>query len=79
VVKRLVILTFNEESVAQPIIHNLGQQFNIATNIRRAAIGESGGMMEVEIEGKEIDIDAGLTWAISLGVRVESLGDENPL
>ena len=68
-----MILTFNEESVAQPIIHNLSQQFHIETNIRRADISESGGTIEVEIDGKDSDIDAGLTWAISRGVRTEPL------
>jgi ABC-type methionine transport system ATPase subunit len=71
------MLTFNEESVAQPIIHNLGQQFGIVTNIRLANISEGDGTAEVEIEGKESDIEAGLTWAISRGVRVEPLGEES--
>ena len=75
--KRRVMLTFNEESVVQPIVHNLGQQFGIVTNIRRANISEGGGTAEVEIEGKESDIEASLAWAISRGVRVEPLGEES--
>ena len=75
--KRRVMLTFNEESVVQPIIHNLSQQFGIVTNIRRANISEGGGTAEVEIEGKESDIEASLVWAISRGVRVEPLGKES--
>ena len=71
------MLTFNEESVVQPIVHNLDQQFNVVTNILRANISEDGGTAEVEIEGKEGDIEASLTWAISRGVRVEPLGEES--
>ena len=63
--------TFNEEEVAQPIIYNLGQQFNVATNIRQANITDDGGWMDVELEGEEQNIEDGVAWAISRGVRVE--------
>lgn len=75
--RRRLVLTFNEEAAAQPIIYNLGQQFNIVTNIRRANISEGGGTVEVEIEGKESDIEASLAWAISRGVRITPLGEGN--
>ena len=73
--RRRVTLTFNEESVAQPIIYNLGQQFNVATNIRRANVAEDGGWIEVELEGKDKDIGEGITWAISKGVRVDETAE----
>ena len=73
--RRRVTLTFNEESVAQPIIYNLGQQFNVATNIRRANIVEDGGWIEVELEGKDKDIGEGIAWAISKGVRVDETAE----
>lgn len=73
--KRRVTLTFNEESVAQPIIYNLGQQFNVATNIRRANVTEDGGWIEVELEGEDEDIEAGMAWAMSKGVRVDETAE----
>lgn len=73
--RRRVILTFNEESVAQPIIYNLGQQFKVVTNIRRANMTEEGGWIEVELEGEDEDIEAGITWAISKGVRVDETAE----
>ncbi len=69
--KRRVTLTFTEEVVAQPIIHNLGQQFKVVTNIREANITEDGGWIEVELEGEDEDIEAGISWAISRGVRID--------
>ncbi len=66
-----VNMTFTEGTAAQPVLYNLGQQFGIETNIIRAEITESGGMMLVEIEGDAEDIAAGLEFAISRGVRVE--------
>jgi len=71
VAKRRVNLIFSEDITAQPVIYNLGQQFEIVTNIIRADITESGGVILVEIEGSERDIDEGIEFAISRGVRVE--------
>jgi len=73
--KRCVTLTFNEEEVAQPIIYNLGQQFKVATNIRQANVTEDGGWIEVELEGEKQNIEDGITWAISKGVRVDETAE----
>lgn len=73
--KRRVTLTFNEEVVAQPIIYNLGQQFKVATNIRQANVTEDGGWIEVELEGEKQNIEDGITWAISKGVRVDETAE----
>jgi len=73
-IKRLTF-TFTEEEVAQPIIYNLGQQYNIATNIRQANITEDGGWIDVELEGEEQNIEDGVAWAISRGVRVEDAAE----
>jgi ABC-type methionine transport system ATPase subunit len=69
--KRRVTLTFNEEVVAQPIIYNLGQQFKVATNILQANVTEDGGWIEAELEGETQNIEDGIAWAISRGVRVD--------
>ena len=75
--KRRLMLTFSEELIRDPIIHNLGQQFNIVTNILQADVTEDRGWVVLELDGKNEDIEAGITWAISRGVRVELAGDEN--
>lgn len=69
--KQRVMLTFASESIAEPIIYTLGQQFNIVTNIRQAELTEDRGWIILELDGKDEDIEAGLTWAISMGVRVD--------
>ena len=76
-VKRRLMLTFSEELIRDPIIHNLGQQFNIVTNILRADVTEDRGWVLLEVEGKNEDIEAGITWAISRGVRIEPAGEES--
>ena len=69
--KRRVMLTYHPEISSEPIIYTLGQQFNLATNIHRADATESKGWIELELEGVETDIEAGIAWAISKGVRVD--------
>jgi len=75
--KRSVILTFPEELIRDPIIYNLGQQFNITTNILRADVTKDRGWVMLELDGKDEDIEAGITWAISRGVRVEPTSEES--
>jgi len=74
-VKRRVILTFPEELVKEPIIYNLGQQFKIATNIHLAEVSESKGWIVLELEGEEREIEDGIAWMTSKGVRVDPAGD----
>lgn len=72
-VKRRVMFTFPPELVTQPIIYNLGQQFKIVTNIRRADVTEDRGWVMLELEGEEEDIANGIAWATSKGVRVDPI------
>lgn len=74
--KRRVMLTFTPETSAEPIIYNIGQQFNVITNIRRADATNDRGWIEVELDGEEKDIEEGITWAISRGIRVEPISDD---
>jgi len=74
--KRRVMLTFTPETSSEPIIYNIGQQFNVITNIHRANATEDRGWVEVELEGEEKDIEDGIAWAISRGVRVDPISDE---
>ena len=75
-VKRRVMFTFTSEIITEPITYNLGQQFRLVTNILRADLVEDKGFIVLELDGKEEDIEAGITWAISKGVRVIPANDE---
>ncbi len=75
-IKRRVMFTFPQELVKEPIIYNLGQEFRVVTNIRRADISESKGWVVLELEGEEEGIEQGIAWVISKGVRVDPvIGD----
>ncbi len=74
--KRRVMFTFTSELITEPIIYNLGQQFRLVTIIRRADLAEDRGYIVLELDGKDEDIEAGIAWAISRGVRVDPANDE---
>ena len=70
-VKRRVMFTFPPELVTDPVIYNLGMQFGVVTNIRRADVTEDRGWVILELEGEEKDIEEGLAWVSSKGVRID--------
>jgi len=70
-IKKQMMFTFPEELIKEPIIFNLAREFNVVTNIRRADVTESKGWVVLELEGEEQDIDKGIAWVISKGVRVD--------
>ena len=74
--KRRAMFTFNSETVSEPIIYNIGQQFNVVTNIYQAEATEDRGWIVLELDGEDKDIEAAIAWAISRGVRVEPVSDE---
>ncbi len=69
--KRQVMFTFPQKLIKEPIIYNLSQQFKVMTNIRRADISEDRGWVVLELEGLENDIEQGIAWVTSKGVRVD--------
>ncbi len=74
--KRQVMFTFPPQLVREPIIYNLGIQFKVIPNIRRADITEDKGWVVLELEGEEKDIERAITWLTDKGIRVDPvIGD----
>ena len=69
--RKQVMFTFPPELVKEPIIYNLGRNFNIVTNIRRAGVTQDRGWVVLELEGDEADTEAGLAWVRGKGVRID--------
>ena len=75
--KRRVMFTIGEEHIPDPIIYNLGQQYNLVTNILSANISEDAGWILLEMEGNEDDIEQGIAWVTSKGIRVDPADAES--
>ena len=74
--KKPVRLTFPDDLIAEPLIYVLGHEFDVVTNIRRANIREDIGWVVLELEGDEAEIEKGLDWITSKGVRVDLVGGD---
>jgi len=72
-VKLRLYLTFDENNVTQPLIWQLGRDFDIVTNIRTAEVKEHMGLVGIELEGNPETIEAGIAWLKTQGVQVEPI------
>lgn len=71
--KRRLHLTFPEDLITEPVIYNLGRQFEVVTNIRRANVEERVGWVILEVEGADDQIDKAVEYASRLGVQVSTI------
>jgi ABC-type methionine transport system ATPase subunit len=70
---RRVYLTYNEGSVTKPLIYLMGQKFDVITNVRIASIKGDMGLVALQIDGEEAELEAALAWITSEGVTVEPI------
>jgi hypothetical protein len=69
--KQRVKFTFPQELITLPIIYELGKQYNIVTNVRRADVTEDRGWVVLEMDGPIEEIERALEWVAAKGVRVD--------
>jgi len=69
--RQRVKFTFPQDLITLPVIYELGKSFNLVTNIRRADVTEDRGWVILELDGELAEIERGLDWVASKGVRVD--------
>ena len=69
--KQRVKFTFPQELITLPIIYELGKNFSLITNIRRADVTEDRGWVVLELDGDLPEIERAIEWVTSKGVRVD--------
>ena len=74
--KKRVKFTFPQEMIPNPIIYELGRDFKVVTSIRRADVREDMGWVVLELQGEEGEIDRGIEWVVSTGVRVDPVSGD---
>ncbi|HOC31579.1 MAG: FeS-binding protein [Armatimonadetes bacterium] len=72
-VTKRVHLTFSKEAVRQPIIWQVGQEFEVVMNIRRADVQHDMGWVELEMEGDEESIAKAMKAFQQRGVRIDPI------
>jgi ABC-type methionine transport system ATPase subunit len=71
VARRRLKLIFGQSLVKEPVIYQLGKQFEIVTNIRRADVSKEQGWVLLEITGEPDELERGVAYLESRGVKVE--------
>ncbi len=66
-------LTYSEEQIKQPIIYHVGHKFRVVTNIRGASVSDHIGIVALELEGDEDEIERAVEWIAEQGVKVEPI------
>ena len=74
--QRRVRLTFPDTLIREPIIYQMGHEFDVVTNIRMADIGGAVGWVLIELHGDDAEIDRSLEWAESKGLRVDPVAGD---
>ena len=72
-----VRLTYSQQLIKEPLIYNMGHQFQVITDVRMADVDANVGWVVLELIGEEDEIERALAWARGKGVRVDdaTLGD----
>ncbi len=75
--KKPVRFTFSPELIKEPLIYQLGKQFEVVTNVRMADVDAKVGWVVLELDGDADEIERAIAWAQAQGVRVDqaTLGD----
>ena len=66
-------LTYSQERIKEPIIYNVGRKFRVVTNIRSASVSDHIGIVGLELDGEQAEIDAAVRWIADQGVKVEPI------
>ena len=73
---RKIKFTFPPGLITEPVVYRLGRDFQVETNIRRAEVNDTMGWVVLELDGADQEIDRGLQWGTSLGVRVDPVSGD---
>lgn len=68
-----VKLTFPPNLIKEPVIYNVGHQYKVVTNIRRADVDENTGWVVLEITGETDELDRAIAYIKGIGVGVEPI------
>ncbi len=69
--RRRLKLIFGPSLVKEPVIYQVGRKFEIVTNIRRADVTRDQGWVLLEVSGEPEELDRGVEYMESRGVKVE--------
>ena len=70
-IKKKFYCTFPKEMIREPILYNLGKNFEVIPNIRGASISDDIGLVYLELEGDDSEIDKAIQYLIDRRVKID--------
>ena len=70
-VRERIYLTFPRTLVREPVLSSMAKQFDIVFNIRGSTVTAEMGLMTLEINGAQAEVDKAVAWLKEKGVTVE--------
>lgn len=71
--KKKLYLTFPQRLIKEPVIYRVGHKFKVVTNIRGASVSEEIGLVALELEGEEREIEKATNYLKKMGIKVEPI------
>ncbi len=66
-------IRFPEDKIKEPIIYQIGHEYKVVTNVRRADVRETTGWMDVEFQGETEEIERAIEGLRGKGVLVDPI------
>ncbi|BCA53283.1 ferredoxin [Nitrospira sp. KM1] len=66
-------IRFPEDKIKEPVIYELGKDYKIVTNVRRADVRETTGWMDLELTGDTVEIERAIDGLRKRGVVVDPI------
>ena len=68
-----VHIQFPEDKIKEPVIYQIGHEYKVVTNVRRADVRETTGWMDLELTGESAEIDRAIAGLRKKGVIVDPI------
>ena len=68
-----VHIRFPEDKIKEPVIYQIGHEFKVVTNVRRADVRETTGWMDLELTGDSKEIERAIAGLRKKGVIVDPI------
>jgi len=66
-------IRFPEEKIKEPVIYQIGREYQVVTNVRRADVRETTGWMDLELTGDTAEIERAVEGLRKKGVVVDPI------
>ena len=74
--RRQVTLIFPQHLIKEPVIYRASKECSLVPNIRKARVTDTTGDVILDFQGREEDLERGITYLVDRGITVEEVREE---